>query len=175
LDSFLDSKIAEEQARQKGQPGTSSPIKRTPSNAARRGVSRTESPNRPANRARADSNRGIPIKGPDPSDFVIDDDEPPTRTATPTLVVTEASASSSDPPATSTDDKEPSQSEPLLQKSLKMEGNNPKTCLRTFVKSCADSTSWNLATPNSSAPTASLMQGSLQLSPSRPLFAKTPL
>ncbi|THY91361.1 hypothetical protein D6C92_06318 [Aureobasidium pullulans] len=126
LDSFLDSKIAEEQARQKGQSGTSSPVKRTPSSAARRGVSRTESPNRPANRARADSNRGIPAKGPDPSEFVIEDDEAPSRTATPNPAVIEASASSSDQSATATNETEPAQSDAPVTDKAQGGGKQPE-------------------------------------------------
>ncbi|KAG9650647.1 hypothetical protein KCV04_g1244, partial [Aureobasidium melanogenum] len=125
LDSFLDSKIAEEQARQRGQSGTSAPVKRTPSSAARRGISRTESPNRPANRARADSNRAIPAKGPDPSEFVIDDDEAPTRTATPNPSVTEASNSSSDTPVTSITDKESTQPDAAPSEKSQDTGKQP--------------------------------------------------
>ena len=78
LDSFLDSKIAEEQARQKG--GQPSGTSRTPSQARRGG--RTDSPSkRTASSSNAD--KLPPGKGPDPSEFVIEDDEALSRAATP--------------------------------------------------------------------------------------------
>lgn len=83
LDSFLDSKIAEEQEKQKG--GQPSGVKRTPS-AARRPNGRNDSPaTRPSSRLRnTEVDRGVPVgRGPDPSEFIIDDDDTPSRTATP--------------------------------------------------------------------------------------------
>lgn len=77
LDSFLDSKIAEEQAKQAQQSKSSPSGRRTPSSAgARRSSARTESPNkRPSSRLKAaETDNGIPVKGPDPEDFVIGDD-----------------------------------------------------------------------------------------------------
>ncbi|USW54961.1 Putative GRIP domain-containing protein [Septoria linicola] len=81
---FLDNKIAEEQEKQKQQQqqqGQSqkgaSPVKRTPS-SARRGSGRADaSSTRSGSRLRVpDAKDGLPLtKGPDPSEFVLDDDE----------------------------------------------------------------------------------------------------
>ncbi|KAK1818219.1 Golgin imh1 [Friedmanniomyces endolithicus] len=88
LDSFLDGKIAEEQAKQ-GKPAQSpSPARRTPSNAGpRRGSARTASPaQRGGSRLRvAEGGDGtVAGKGPDPEEFVIGDDASDiSRAATP--------------------------------------------------------------------------------------------
>ncbi|KAK0842920.1 Golgin imh1 [Friedmanniomyces endolithicus] len=88
LDSFLDGKIAEEQAKQ-GKPAQSpSPARRTPSNAGpRRGSARTASPaQRGGSRLRvAEEGDGtVAGKGPDPEEFVIGDDASDiSRAATP--------------------------------------------------------------------------------------------
>ncbi|KAK3069726.1 Golgin imh1 [Teratosphaeriaceae sp. CCFEE 6253] len=88
LDSFLDSKIAEEQAKQ-GKPSQSpTPAKRTPSNAGpRRSSARTDSPaRRGGSRLRvADGGDAAATgKGPDPEEFVIGDDASDiSRAATP--------------------------------------------------------------------------------------------
>jgi len=87
LDSFLDSKIAEEQARQKGSSGSGtspgpagSQTRRTQSQ--RRTSGRTGSPsNRPSSRSR--DRAGTTGKGPDPSEFVIEDEDAPSRAVTP--------------------------------------------------------------------------------------------
>ncbi|TKA28358.1 hypothetical protein B0A50_03825 [Salinomyces thailandicus] len=79
LDSFLDSKIAEEQARQ-GQNGSPSrsPVRRQPSNAGGgRGSGRTNSPARRAGgrlKVAEAEGAGPAGKGPDPEEFVIGDD-----------------------------------------------------------------------------------------------------
>ena len=76
----MDTKIAEEQAKQR--QSTQSPSRR-PQTGASRGVGRSDS-TRNSNRARnAEDERGIPQKGPDPSEFVIDDEDPPSRSVTP--------------------------------------------------------------------------------------------
>jgi hypothetical protein len=85
LDSFLDSKIAEEQAKQ---AKTSQSSKRTGSNAGQRRPSgRTDSPARRAGsrlRAQEGGDAVIPGKAPDPEDFVIGDDASDvSRVATP--------------------------------------------------------------------------------------------
>ncbi|KAI7710856.1 hypothetical protein KC353_g9392, partial [Hortaea werneckii] len=88
LDSFLDSKIAEEQAKQ-GQQGSPSrsPVKRQSSNAGGRSNSRADSSNRRAgSRLRvAEAEGAAPAgKGPDPEEFVIGDDSADiSRAATP--------------------------------------------------------------------------------------------
>ena len=82
LDSFLDGKIAEEQAKQAQQSrpsSSSSPAqRRTPSTAgaSRRSSARTDSPSqRPSSKLRVpDGENATPSKGPDPEDFVIGDD-----------------------------------------------------------------------------------------------------
>jgi hypothetical protein len=77
IDTFLDSKIAEEQARQTGQPGAAGAApKRSSSNAGpRRGSGRTDSPaKRAGSRLRVPENDGAIAKAPDPEDFVIGDD-----------------------------------------------------------------------------------------------------
>ena len=90
IDSFLDSKIAEEEARQKksGQPSGSP--RRSPSNApVRRTSGRTDSPARRAgNRLRVPEGGSVENagagKGPDPEEFVIGDDASDiSRAATP--------------------------------------------------------------------------------------------
>ncbi|KAK3049431.1 Golgin imh1 [Extremus antarcticus] len=90
LDSFLDSKIAEEQAKQAQTTSKSSPAgRRTPSNApgnSRRSSARTDSPSkRTGSQRRApDGEYDTPSKGPDPEDFVIGDDASDiSRVATP--------------------------------------------------------------------------------------------
>jgi len=86
IDTFLDSKIAEEQARQTGQPGAAGAPKRSSSNAgARRGSGRTDSPaKRAGSRLRVPEGDGAIAKAPDPEDFVIGDDGSDiSRTATP--------------------------------------------------------------------------------------------
>jgi hypothetical protein len=87
IDTFLDSKIAEEQARQTGQPGAAGAApKRSSSNAGpRRGSGRTDSPaKRAGSRLRVPENDGAIAKAPDPEDFVIGDDGSDiSRTATP--------------------------------------------------------------------------------------------
>lgn len=91
---FLDNKIAEEQEKQKQQQQQQSgskgpsPVRRTPS-GARRGSGRADATTqRSGSRLRVpDTNDGVPLtKGPDPSEFVLDDDESVgsiSRTATP--------------------------------------------------------------------------------------------
>ncbi|OQO01265.1 hypothetical protein B0A48_12818 [Cryoendolithus antarcticus] len=85
LDNFLDSKIAEEQAKQ-NKPGQSgSPAKRSTSNV-RRGSGRTDSPSRRAGGKLKvpDADGGDGGKAPDPDDFVIGDDASDiSRVATP--------------------------------------------------------------------------------------------
>src|ERR1700753_3395927 len=80
LDNFLDSKIAEEQAKQAQQSKSSSSGRRTPSNAAtaRRSSARPDSPSKRAgSRLRAqDGDAATPGKAPDPEDFVIGEDTP---------------------------------------------------------------------------------------------------
>lgn len=89
LDSFLDSKIAEEQAKQARTTKSSPAGRRTPSNApgnSRRSSARTDSPSkRTGSRRRAqDGEQETPSKGPDPEDFVIGDDASDiSRVATP--------------------------------------------------------------------------------------------
>lgn len=86
IDNFLDSKIAEEQARQGGQPGAAGTPKRSSSNAGpRRGSARAGSPaNRNGSRLRVPEGDGTPSKAPDPEEFVIGDDGSDiSRTATP--------------------------------------------------------------------------------------------
>ncbi|KAK6424203.1 Golgin imh1 [Elasticomyces elasticus] len=87
LDSFLDSKIAEEQAKQ-GKPAQGPPsAKRTPSNVGpRRSSARPDSPARRAgSRLRVQDGDGVAAgKGPDPEEFVIGDDASDvSRAATP--------------------------------------------------------------------------------------------
>ena len=102
LDSFLDTKIAEEQAKQAQQTKSSPSGRRTPSSAAaRRSSARTESPNkRPGSRLRApDSDNAVPVKGPDPEDFVIGDDASDiSRAATPLPTTPQPVNESSDGP-----------------------------------------------------------------------------
>jgi chromosome segregation ATPase len=90
IDTFLDSKIAEEQARQTGQPGAAGAAgtapKRSTSNARpRRGSGRTDSPSKRAgSRLRVPDGDGVIAKAPDPEDFVIGDEGSDiSRTATP--------------------------------------------------------------------------------------------
>lgn len=94
LDSFLDSKIAEEQAKQRASTG--SPSNR-PSNGApaRRTGARTDSPKRPVNRD-GDAGKAAPAKGPDPSEFIIEDEEAPSRVPTPKPPVKETNEPSAD-------------------------------------------------------------------------------
>ncbi|PNS17179.1 hypothetical protein CAC42_7233 [Sphaceloma murrayae] len=80
LDSFLDSKIAEEQARQ--QQGQAPGLRRQPS-AAKRANGGTASPSRRTSSRTRDGDRTPAPKGPDPSEFVIDDDETSSRVPTP--------------------------------------------------------------------------------------------
>jgi len=88
LDSFLDNKIAEEQAKQQRQSSPGS-AKRTPSDTGpRRNNTRTGSPSRRAgSRLRAAEGASAPEaagKGPDPEEFVIGDDASDiSRVATP--------------------------------------------------------------------------------------------
>ena len=92
LDSFLDSKIAEEQAKQQ-RAGQASPVKRTPS-GTRRASARGDSPaKRPSSRLRGGGDgETAPVgRGPDPSEFVIEDDDFPSRATTPRPAVKQES------------------------------------------------------------------------------------
>ncbi|KAJ9621352.1 Golgin imh1 [Taxawa tesnikishii (nom. ined.)] len=84
LENFLDSKIAEEQARQRNaqqSPSSSAGQRRTPSNA-RPSNARTDSRSRRPQGG--DGDKAPTVKGPDPSEFVIEDDDSlPSRAATP--------------------------------------------------------------------------------------------
>ncbi|KAK8192612.1 hypothetical protein M8818_007782 [Zalaria obscura] len=86
LENFLDSKIAEEQERQRNpQQGGPSSARRTPSSARRAPNGRTDSPSkRPASRLQGGDGSRTPLgKGPDPSEFVIEDDDMSSRASTP--------------------------------------------------------------------------------------------
>lgn len=86
IDTFLDGKIAEEQAKQNGQGQPSGTPKRSPSNVSRRGSGRTDSPSqRAGSRLRVPEGDGAAVsKAPDPDEFVIGDDASDiSRTATP--------------------------------------------------------------------------------------------
>ena len=85
LKGAIDSRIAEEQARQRA---THSPPARS-SLEARRSSSRTQSPSKriPRNKGQSEKEGDPPGKGPDPSEFepefVIEDDSQPSRIGTP--------------------------------------------------------------------------------------------
>ncbi|PYI00758.1 hypothetical protein BO78DRAFT_329220 [Aspergillus sclerotiicarbonarius CBS 121057] len=82
LRDAIDSRIAEEQARQR-----SAQTSLSRSNSARHPTSRNISPTRRTSRPRR--NTGTPVRGPDPNEFepefAIGDDEGPSRSATPRL------------------------------------------------------------------------------------------
>ncbi|KAK4952249.1 Golgin imh1, partial [Elasticomyces elasticus] len=82
IDNFIDTHIADEQSRQKG---AQTPPARRAATGPRRPGGRTDSPgHRPSSRVRdADGADRSIAKGPDPSEFVIEDDEPPSRGGTP--------------------------------------------------------------------------------------------
>lgn len=73
LDSFLDSKIAEEQAKQL--QGQASGLRRNPSGAKR--------PNSRTSSRTGEGDRFASQRGPDPSEFVIEDEDGPSRVSTP--------------------------------------------------------------------------------------------
>ncbi|KAG9231814.1 putative Golgin IMH1 [Amylocarpus encephaloides] len=81
----IDSRIAEEQARQKTAGGSSSPVSRSNS-TVKRSSSRTESPSTRPRRAKPKDGDGSPARGPDPSEFesafVIEDESEETASAT---------------------------------------------------------------------------------------------
>lgn len=87
MKNAVDSRIAEEQARQKA-AGT--PVSRSAS-SARRSTSRTDSPSSKLRKPRPKDNDGIAARGPDPSEFenafVIEDEpEEPSRVGTPDIM-----------------------------------------------------------------------------------------
>lgn len=86
LKQAVDSRIAEEQARQKTPV---SPVTRSNS-TAQRSLSRTESPASRPRKPRPKDNDGTPVRGPDPSEFetafvIEDESEEPSGVNTPTM------------------------------------------------------------------------------------------
>jgi hypothetical protein len=85
----IDSRIAEEQARQKSAAATGTTVSRSGS-TARRSTSRTESPSSRPRRAKPKDNEVNTARGPDPSEFenafvIEDESEEPSRVGTPAI------------------------------------------------------------------------------------------
>jgi hypothetical protein len=88
LKGAIDSRIAEEQARQKSASGAGTTVSRSAS-TSKRPTSRTDSPSRPR-KPRPKDNEVNTTRGPDPSEFenafvIEDESEEPSRVGTPAI------------------------------------------------------------------------------------------